>query len=96
MLKERYWLERLQESTATSDTYLKAEGMIESLKKQILDLAELTKSTVQDYIDTSSNGYVSIAEPVEVPKTQYILGIDVGTAVFLHYICWRSNEAVRP
>lgn len=33
MLKERYWLERLQESTATSDTYLKAEGMIESLKK---------------------------------------------------------------
>ena len=82
MLKERYWLERLQESTATSDTYLKAEGMIESLRKQILDLAELTKSTVQDYIDTSSNGYVSIAEPVEAPKTQYILGLTLGLLFF--------------
>ena len=82
LLKERYWLERLQESTATSDTYLKAEGMIESLRKQILDLAELTKSTVQDYIDTSSNGYVSIAEPVEAPKTQYILGLTLGLLFF--------------
>lgn len=63
ILDEKYLMQQLRENAESLDSYSKADEMISALSGEILELAEKTKLTVQEYIDTTYNGYISLTEP---------------------------------
>lgn len=87
ILDDRYLMTQLGSGSMDEDVYEKADSMIEDLKDQLLTLAEETKDTVQDYMDTKMNGYISISEPGGGSVIQYIViaGIAVLFFVVLYF-----------
>ena len=61
---DKYLMQQLRAEVDDAVSYEKAEGMIMDLQRQILELAQDTKKTVQDYIDSTYNGYISVSEPL--------------------------------
>lgn len=63
ILEKENWMERLSVRTDLDAATEKTEQMMADLEAQILDLAAVAKSTIQDYINHSSNGYILIVSP---------------------------------
>ncbi len=63
ILEKENWMERLSGGGDLDAAIEKTEQMMADLEAQILDLAAVAKSTMQDYINLSSNGYILIVAP---------------------------------
>jgi len=63
ILEKENWMERLSSGADPDAGAEKTEQMMADLEAQILDLAAVAKSTMQDYINLSSNGYILIVAP---------------------------------
>ena len=83
ILDEKYLMQQLRADQDGSDAYAKADEMIQAISGQILDLAEKTKLTAQEYIDTTYNGYISITEPVSYGMAYLLRVIAVRGLLFL-------------
>ncbi len=70
ILEEENWMERLSSRDDLDAAIEKTEQMMADLEAQILDLAAVAKSTVQDYINLSSNGYILIVAPKSAYKAR--------------------------
>lgn len=63
ILNEKYLLRQIRTGTETKEAEKKAESMIASIREQVISLADITKKTVQDYMEITANGYIAISEP---------------------------------
>ena len=64
ILDEKYLMQQLRENADSMDAYSKADEMISELSEEIIELSEKTRATVQEFVDTTYNGYMSVTEPV--------------------------------
>lgn len=56
--------------------------MVEELQQQILELAQDTKKTVQDYIDSTYNGYLTVSGPLENTAGMFLQVVGFGCISF--------------
>ncbi len=63
IMSQDYLLRQLEGHRRDSAARRNVGETIETLEAQILELAEKTKQTAQDYLDTAQYGYVSISTP---------------------------------
>lgn len=83
IMSQDYLLRQLNASQGGEAAVQKADGMIETLKKEILDLAEKTRLTAQDYLETEQYGYISVSSP----KDSFLKeGVCIAAAVIVHFI----------
>lgn len=64
ILDEKYLMQQLRQNEDSTDAYSKADEMVSALSQEILELSEKAKATVQEFVDTTYNGYISVTEPV--------------------------------
>ena len=86
ILEDRYLMVQLDSQNPDSSIYEKADGMIEDLKIQIINLAEKTRDTVQDYMETKMNDYLAITTPSDHSVLPYL--VIVGTAVIFFVVLY--------
>ncbi len=87
ILEDRYLMVQLDGQDPDSSVYEKADNMIEDLKNQIISLADKTRETVQDYMNTKMNGYLAITASADDSILPYLViaGIAVLFFVILYF-----------
>ena len=74
-------MQQLRANLDDASSYSKADGMVAELQQQILDLAEKTKQTVQDYVDDTYNGYMTISRPLN-QYSSLVVGVLIYGCIF--------------
>ena len=78
---DKYLMQQLRANLDDASSYSKADGMVAELQQQILDLAEKTKQTVQDYVDDTYNGYMTISRPLN-QYSSLVVGVLIYGCIF--------------
>lgn len=86
IMDNKYLLNQIRANSASDESRAKADEIIDSLKQQILNLASATKTAVQEYVDSTSNGYISLTDPVSGSLREYgrIAGVGILFGVLLY------------
>ena len=79
---DKYLMQQLRAEIDDADSYEKAARMVEELQQQILELAQDTKKTVQDYIDSTYNGYLTVSGPLENTAGMFLQVVGFGCISF--------------
>lgn len=61
---DKYLMQQLRTTPEDASAYEKADQMIAELQEQISALAKTMKKTLQEYIDDTYNGYMTVSEPL--------------------------------
>mgnify|MGYP005788360051 FL=1 len=94
ILEDRYLMVQLDSQDPDAAVYEKVDGMIEELKAQIINLAEKTRDTVQDYMDTKMNGYLAITTPSGNSILPYLVIAGIAVVFFVVLYFTRALSAL--